>query len=669
MRRSRRGIILVMTLLVIVLVAMLLGATLALGPGSATALAQTEYRRAAVYAAQAGALYARVRLVEDRAWRGGIGGPTPVVNQPDGSMVVVEDQGNVVGFVTAPNGTPAQFRLRFNFQDGPGGGDGLDDPPAAMEIDHPYVSVNNLGSTAVADCPRADQPGWSVGAASAIPYQVPGSSAFVIVEGRAGPGLRDLDPADPNRPPSGRIATRVVETCFRSSSAEALDAAVMAAGDFDAVMYSEKIELKSKDKSVPPRIRTKGQGEVTDENGVKSKIKGEAASEVLTRTGVLNADYDPREIAVKTEDPSAGFYSLAWAEVPRADANPATTDTIHLEGGTYVAYDDKTLHYYDLSYEQYQDFMRKADPANALSWPDPAQPQWDPALWPVALTPASLPYHGEVIPDQELSSKRPNFATVGNGLEVKNGTQWRLKKDICVVASPNGVRDLAVVPRAGAAEGPPRPDGTTPGEVVDHLGNPMPNSAAAGAVEFEFKPDDEMVIVSTEGDLYLGGKAKGEGASLTALGSLDLVGTESAIGVYGGIKETVINLYAGGDLTINSYRKTGANEGSYYTYGLEGVLYSWGDVNFRFWPEDMTDVKPGFAVKQSKDGARVEVKGAVVAYGGDPAGGDPGHDASAGGNVRIWATNKVKFEFDSAYAGVLETSVGTDLAETFWATH
>ncbi len=121
--------------------------------------------------------------------------------------------------------------------------------------------------------------------------------------------------------------------------------------------------------------------------------------------------FDSTQVALVEEQPADPFVRLGWDEVRKADA------THSLAGGTYVWWDDGTLHYYDMSFDDYATYMQ--DPANVND---------------VGL-PLNLP------------------ATVQM---VDSGGVKRLvvSGDVAVTSSLNGVDSLAVIPRMGAAEAP-----------------------------------------------------------------------------------------------------------------------------------------------------------------------------------------------------------------------
>ena len=64
------------------------------------------------------------------------------------------------------------------------------------------------------------------------------------------------------------------------------------------------------------------------------------------------------------------FYNLEWGEV--AQANPDPAEAAHIPAGTYVIWDDSSLHYYDRSFDDYKAYMsdpgNHSDPGVQLSW-------------------------------------------------------------------------------------------------------------------------------------------------------------------------------------------------------------------------------------------------------------------------------------------------------------
>lgn len=198
MRASRRGIVLLTALLVTGAVVVSAGSGCLV---RARALSEGE---AALLAADSGLQYAMARLQEDPDWRG------DGADQATSRFRILEDRGNVLGFLTTPSGEASQFRIKFNCQDGPGGQDGLADSSRVLRT--PFVSVNNLRGAGARPLLRANEDGVGVAAPSAPPSQVPGGTACIVVEGLAGGGLREANQGDPFQAVGGRgVTRRVVE--------------------------------------------------------------------------------------------------------------------------------------------------------------------------------------------------------------------------------------------------------------------------------------------------------------------------------------------------------------------------------------------------------------------------------------------------------------------------
>ncbi len=117
---AKRGIVLVTVLFFILLIGILSRAILSAGPLVARVGGQLTEALVAQRAAEAGAGYACAQMKAKNDWRGDKNATT--INQPD--LKVVEDNGNVVGWMKNASGAVSMFRIRFNFQDGTGNGDG-----------------------------------------------------------------------------------------------------------------------------------------------------------------------------------------------------------------------------------------------------------------------------------------------------------------------------------------------------------------------------------------------------------------------------------------------------------------------------------------------------------------------------------------------------------------
>ncbi|MEW6281912.1 MAG: hypothetical protein AB1758_25120, partial [Candidatus Eremiobacterota bacterium] len=356
---TKRGIVLVTSLVLLVVALMFIGATLALGPANLGMGLSSLNDSHAARAAESGLQYALARLKASPSWRGDLNQVT--VNRPD--LYVVEDRGNVVGLIRTPDGGWGQFRIRFNYQDGPAAStpDNLDDP--GLFINHSFVSVNNLLNGADAPVYRADGSNYSVTPTSATAFRVPIWSVSLAVEGRYSPSLSSqLGPGNPNPNVSG-VPRKVVEAIYQvpDMGDTVEESGSMSGRDFTVELDAGgggKVEVKSKS-AATPRVRAKGKVEVT--GGNTSENYQSDNGEVRTING-FNALFDPTKVnAGIAENPADQFYELGWAKVKKAD--PAAAQK--LPAGTYVWWDDGTLHYYDKSYDDYVAFI--TTPANATN--------------------------------------------------------------------------------------------------------------------------------------------------------------------------------------------------------------------------------------------------------------------------------------------------------------
>ncbi|MCA9781617.1 MAG: hypothetical protein KC800_33095, partial [Candidatus Eremiobacteraeota bacterium] len=207
--KKRNGIVLISVMFITVLIGMYVASTMILSRGQILTGKQSRESQLAESAARSGIEYALARLEENVEWRGD--GNGVVVDSP--GLTVVEDNGNVVGLIRGTDGSQSQFRIRFNFQDGAAGGDGLEDPGSAMAFDSPHVSVNNLINMVEVPLPMGDGAGYSVaGTSSGV---VPPGAVALVCEGRVSPGLDSAGPANPNPSLDRVTSTRVIEGFYR----------------------------------------------------------------------------------------------------------------------------------------------------------------------------------------------------------------------------------------------------------------------------------------------------------------------------------------------------------------------------------------------------------------------------------------------------------------------
>lgn len=135
MLKNKRGIVLITTMLTVVLVIMLLSSVVYSNLGSMRLASNFYGREEALMAAQSGVQYAITCLQSDVTWRGDKQENT-FTNSTEG-ISVRERNGNVVGMITTANGNKSFFRIKFNYEDGEKGFDGMSDSSDSERIRSP----------------------------------------------------------------------------------------------------------------------------------------------------------------------------------------------------------------------------------------------------------------------------------------------------------------------------------------------------------------------------------------------------------------------------------------------------------------------------------------------------------------------------------------------------
>ena len=411
MRRSR-GVFLIYILFITLLITMYLGAAVSLGPGGLFRARGAGEQIAAREAAQSGIDYALTRLRKDPTWRGD--GSGVQVRRDD--LVVCEDLGNVVGLTRpAEGGEFAQFRLRFNYQDGTDGPYELNNPAPTMLFEFPGLSLNNLSDGMESAVPRTEGPDAAVPASPTTYRMTPARSIWLSVEGRSGAGLRSLSETNLNPPlQGGGVSTVVVELCAvigPGTSTTTPDAVLMAARGFEAQLPngSGRVDLSSATSSTLARMRSAASLHVRG-GAANNLVSAYAEAHYMGGSSAFGAS--TQNVAAIEDTEIKPFYQLGWSSVRQAQGSRK------LDAGTYVVWQDGTVHYYDMPISEYKTFIRD-NPTNAGSTPT---------------LPAGMSL-------QSLGTTPPSYKMV-------------VTDDITVEQSATGKKDLAIVPRAGAPEGP-----------------------------------------------------------------------------------------------------------------------------------------------------------------------------------------------------------------------
>lgn len=346
MLKNKRGIVLITTMLTVVLVIMLLSSVVYSNLGSMRLASNFYGREEALMAAQSGVQYAITCLQSDVTWRGDKQENT-FTNSAEG-ISVRERNGNVVGMITTANGNKSFFRIKFNYEDGEKGFDGMSDSSDSERIRSPYVSVNNLFNTTPTKVYTASQDGKlktkqsqdrfgknRTEADGASSFTLGKSSCYLVVEGFAGNGVRDLtlDKAFTLTPEqAANLTPRRVETYLAlSSETQFTDSVACAAGDLTT--DSNLIRISNAKGSSSPKMRSLHNLKVTSgtvdfDNGqlyygscYSYSINGKTISE------------DSKYTAQQSNDTSS-FTRLEWDDITKA--NSEGQKCVEIQAGTYV---------------------------------------------------------------------------------------------------------------------------------------------------------------------------------------------------------------------------------------------------------------------------------------------------------------------------------------------
>jgi hypothetical protein len=616
--QGNRGVVLVTVMLLVLVLGMLARAAFVLGPAALALSESTREDEAAQHAADAGLAYARSKLLERPGWKGDDNRVT--VSLPD--FTVVEDNGNVIGLLSTPDGSLSQFRIRFNFQDGAAGGDGLNDPGALGRVDNIYVSVNNLENDSQVILPRADKGTFSV-VAPTVGSVVPKQSACVVVEGRAGRGLLSLTPASPNGPVSGgKVVTRVVEACLQKvASLPVTDAPIMGGGNVNFNLADTGVSyLEVNAERSTPRLRSK--------MGVNI-LAGAKPGTLRIRKGEVGRDpsigfqgnVPPGQVAMVDEKVGDGrdFYNLKWSDVALASDDPVSNSTIQIPGGTYVYWPDGSLHYYDKTLADYQAYM--SDPANAAD----------------AGIRLSRDLR-EVRAAGNLSRNPYGIEADSYGLEID--------RNLRVLPSAGGSKQLNIIPKAGFR--------LNPADTANVIGGAaaQPNQATYQiSLSKNLTCSDDVVLV---GQLNTkGGTVVSEG-NLTMSTSVNEYSWQDRKGRTHTRRVTnQLSIYVKKDVVVSSYQE--AKGAVYDDVLLQGVVYSWGNFS----------VQAGDSATPSW--GEFNLNGCMVAYGADPSTGQPG---TAGGTIDVTSrTATLSFDPRSVSQLCKQNTLPVRMARTTYAIH
>ncbi|MFN8609062.1 MAG: hypothetical protein U0931_16120 [Vulcanimicrobiota bacterium] len=432
MRNRRRAIFLISMMFVAVLVAMFASAAISLAPASLTQSRQLADRQVAERAIRTGMDYAISRLrANNGAWTAQ---NLMTVGSVASGLWIQEGKGQVEGWIKEGERW-SRFRIRFNFLDGPGGADGMDDP-AYPWTEMRQLSFNNLQCNSSRPLPACDSTG-SVSTASGKRYDVPAHSVVLGVEGCCGKvAFTGGAPSGFSFTPSTLFGEGLLQ--INNPSNGAADAVVMAAGSLKfGVDKDEEVSFSSAGSQIA-RLRSRGDMSV-DSLGTLTSSNGEVEG------NWSGTNYDSKKITIKPADPKVGFYSI------NKDSTPVASSGNTVAGGVYeVDWDSTTqtpqVRYYDMTYQQYWDQRV----AGALIEAPPGPPP-------------------------------PGFDVVDTKPGSKEKIEVQFHKDTQVTDSGK-TKDLAIVPRQGAptekeaaaasaaAAAPPAAAAATPAATTNVIG-------------------------------------------------------------------------------------------------------------------------------------------------------------------------------------------------------
>ncbi len=593
--RKQRGIVLVTVLFFILLISILSRAILAAGPLVSRVGGQLTESLVAQRAAETGASYAAAQMKAKNDWKGDKNAIT--VNLAD--MKIEEDHGNVVGWMKNAAGTVSMFRIRFNFQDGSMGPDGLDDP-VKYPIDSPFLSLNCIPSIVNGGVvPRGDSGGspWAVSAPTTGSLVLTGKRASVAIEGITGRALENT--TGPGAIPPGSIIKCVLRVGYGAAGSPTAPDSVISAGNGLETQTNTTTKVAATGGDTA-RLRTKKGINVGKGDGSVNilDMTGEAGRDTSLPSAGLNATLTGSVVS-KTETVGDGqdFYNIKWSDVPKAST--ADSDAVQLPGGIYVMALDGKVRYYD------------TDP-NTFKTLDQS----------VGCVTISSSNFSEV-------RSGANMAAVPSGIKLDSSTfAINVTQDLNIKASTNGHSDVMFTVPSG------RPLSQ------DDTAKPFVSSTTPSSFYAPGVLQVNNATISCAGNMTVMTNVQAKNGTLTAGGNSTVCAPSVDIDMTSATTFTQrLSIYVKGDLTLSTWQDNPALPPyvpAIQEYGplkVKGLVYSWGDMNILAGTKNQ-NAGPGM-YKASAYG-NVSITGALVAYGADPNSGSPGSAPGGKGAVKIY---------------------------------
>ncbi|MGM9998264.1 MAG: PilX N-terminal domain-containing pilus assembly protein [Candidatus Bruticola sp.] len=323
MLKDKRGIVLITTMLTVVLIIMLLSSVVYSNLGGMRLASNFYGREEALMAAQSGIQYAITRLQDDITWRAA---DYKTVSETSKGLEVIEKNGNVLGCITTANGNRSFFRLKFNYEDGANGLDGLNNSGSSELIASPYVSVNNLFNSTPTKVYTASADGTTTlqevsdscgikhtEAVGSLGFRIGKGSCYLIAEGFAGNSLRDLDLKDVASLRysefSGQTSIRSEAYLTLDSEEQFTDSVASAAGDL--TITADLIRASNAKGSTSPKMRTLNSA--TIDTGLLDMSDGEIVSAKSSTIKVSNPAKS--NYTVSTSRDSSNFAQITWESI------------------------------------------------------------------------------------------------------------------------------------------------------------------------------------------------------------------------------------------------------------------------------------------------------------------------------------------------------------------
>lgn len=697
MLKSRRGIFLVAVLFMTVVIAMFVGAAISLAPASLGRTAHESRVQIADRAAKTGLAWSQARLRSDPDWNASV-----TNNTVEPEFIVDEASGQVVGWVKE-GPTWSRFRIRFNWQDGVGGGDALNDPPQNW-ANFTLVSCNNLRQTVPKSVKVADGPGGSVTGGSPTRLDLPQNSALISVEGTT--GSVQYDGAGKPIGFAGSPQTRTIEVILKLSGPNqaVTPAAVMAAGDIKVALQSSspssKLDLTASATQVT-RLRSKGKLEVVQ--GGSPNVHSSKGELSANNTANVTTNGSSGNVTVVAEQAADGFYSIPNTMV-KAPASPATPNA-----GVYVVNTAGVITYYDMDYSAYQAAVAAGTLSGGTATSLPGVTVSTSATSPkvrmlatqdIQVSPTGSATDFVIIPDGGAPTTNstynyaaatanvqnyfntyntgwlspftnvganpawlsvypnlPSIANVSNQWQytATNGQVARLNPATMRWNSSGGWNAASAMDLAGEIAQTFQPGAPNAAQALSdynvlasNFGAPQYTPSASLPPVGTLTPADLQLtlqaptggsmVLKNDGNLVLGSQIQGNGAALVSKGDIQLIGTSSDLSSTPGASMG-LNLYAEGDVLIAPFKLDSAGAASFHKVDMQGVVYSWGNVTINVGDSSVPNASWG----------ALKLKGALVAFGGDPNNPVPGYAGpTSGGKVSIGGKN-ADIEFDPSY--------------------